>query len=85
MKYFRRFLRAVMIVSVPLAILVGFIHHVNQPDLRPVAIPPPLAGQPLPPIDSDPYARRIAAEARFQERLQAEYARGLKDGLKARP
>jgi len=84
LKFFGRFFVAMLVVSVPVAILIGYIHHANRPDLRPVAIPPPLEAQPLPPSESSPYARRIAAERRFQERLQAEYARGYKDGLKGR-
>lgn len=77
LKFFARFLLALLFVSMPIAGTVAYIHHANRPDLRPVAMPPPL-------VESTPYERRIAAEKRFQDKLRAEYARGYKDGLKGR-
>lgn len=85
MKYFARFLVAMLFGSVPLALLVLCFHHANKPDLRPVSMPPPLVGQALPPLEPSPYNRHIEAEKRAAKQLQAEYARGYKEGVKARP
>lgn len=81
LKFFGRFLAGLLVVSVPVAILVGYIHHVNRPDLAPVAIPPPL---PVPSAESSPYTRRIDAERRLEVKLRDAYMRGYRDALKGR-
>jgi len=68
MRFFRRFLLGMLIVSSPMAALVIYMHIANR----------------LPIETASPYPRRVAAEKRLDDRLQAEYARGYADGLKAK-
>lgn len=73
-RFFSRFLVGMMVVSVPMAVTVGYIHHTSKPDLSPVAIPD---------IPS-PYERRKAAENRAEAKLRDAYMRGYNDAIRGR-
>lgn len=68
------------------AVVLGIVAIIDatrdEPVVKPINIPPPLEGRPLP--DLSAYDLRKAREANLQRYGREEYARGYRDGARGR-